>query len=77
MSWKTIDNQLVKEFKFKDFSQAWAFMSQVALAAEKMDHHPEWTNTYNKVLIKLTTHSAGNSITEKDMELARLIDNLC
>jgi 4a-hydroxytetrahydrobiopterin dehydratase len=76
MGWKTLNNQLVKEFTFDNFSQAWAFMSQVALAAEKMDHHPEWTNIYNKVLIKLNTHSAGNIITEKDRALAQLIDNL-
>ena len=76
MNWEEQNNQLVKEFKFKDFSDAWAFMSKVALAAEKMDHHPEWTNVYNKVVIKLNTHSAGNIVTQKDKDLAAVIDAL-
>lgn len=76
MNWEIKDNQLVKEFEFKNFSEAWGFMTKVALAAEKMDHHPEWTNVYNKVIIKLSTHSAGNTVTEKDHDLARLIDAL-
>lgn len=74
MNWELKNDQLVKEFEFKDFSEAWAFMSRVALAAEKMDHHPEWTNIYNKVVIKLNTHSAGNSVTQKDRDLAAIID---
>jgi 4a-hydroxytetrahydrobiopterin dehydratase len=74
MNWKEQNNQLVREFEFKNFSDAWAFMSKVALAAEKMDHHPEWTNVYNKVVIKLSTHSAGNIVTQKDKNLAALID---
>lgn len=76
MNWELKNDQLVKEFQFKDFSEAWAFMSRVALAAEKMDHHPEWTNIYNKVVIKLNTHSAGNSVTQKDRDLAAIIDQL-
>lgn len=76
MDWKTINDQLVKEFEFKDFTEAWGFMSKVALAAEKMDHHPEWTNTYNKVVVRLSTHSEGNIITEKDRKLAEVIDRL-
>lgn len=76
MDWKTIKDQLVKEFEFKDFAEAWGFMSKVALAAEKMDHHPEWTNTYNKVIIRLSTHSEGNIVTEKDRKLAGVIDRL-
>jgi 4a-hydroxytetrahydrobiopterin dehydratase len=76
MNWEEQNNQLVKEFEFKDFSDAWAFMSKVALAAEKMDHHPEWTNVYNKVVIKLNTHSAGNIVTQKDKDLAAVIDAL-
>jgi 4a-hydroxytetrahydrobiopterin dehydratase len=75
-NWNTVEGSLVKEFVFKDFSEAWAFMCRVALAAEKMDHHPEWTNSYNKVLIKLSTHSAGHTITQKDKDLATLIDRL-
>lgn len=76
MNWEQKNDQLVKEFEFKNFSEAWAFMSRVALAAEKMDHHPEWTNIYNKVVIKLNTHSAGNSVTQKDRDLAAIIDQL-
>lgn len=67
---------LVKSFTFKDFKSAWGFMSQVALLAEKLDHHPDWTNVYNQVHIRLSTHSAGNKITEKDRKLAELIDKI-
>ena len=76
MNWKIKSGQLVKKFEFENFSETWAFMTRVALLAEKADHHPEWTNVYNKVEIKLSTHSAGNSITEKDRDLAREIDKL-
>lgn len=76
MNWKEKNDQLVREFEFKNFSEAWAFMTRVALAAEKMDHHPEWTNVYNKVVIKLSTHSAGNTVTKKDKDLAAIIDSL-
>jgi 4a-hydroxytetrahydrobiopterin dehydratase len=62
-----------REFVFKDFNRAFAFMTQVALAAEKRDHHPEWSNVYNKVRITLSTHDAGG-VTEKDLDLARFID---
>lgn len=68
--------QLVKNFMFKDFVSAWAFMSQVALLAEKMDHHPDWSNEYNRVTIRLNTHSEGNKITDKDRKLAALIDKV-
>lgn len=68
--------QLVKTFKFKDFVSAWAFMSKVALISEKMDHHPDWSNAYNKVTIRLNTHSEGNKITQKDQKLAKEIDKL-
>jgi 4a-hydroxytetrahydrobiopterin dehydratase len=67
---------LVKEFKFRNFVEAWTFMSGVALMAEKMDHHPDWTNVYNQVNIRLSTHDAGNKITEKDRKLASEIDKL-
>jgi len=67
---------LVKQFKFKNFVEAWAFMSSVALIAEKMDHHPDWTNVYNEVTIRLFTHDAGNKITVKDRKLASEIDKL-
>ena len=63
------------DFKFKSFSEAFAFMARVALLADKADHHPEWTNVYNKVTITLTTHSAGG-LTGKDMDLAEKIDKL-
>jgi 4a-hydroxytetrahydrobiopterin dehydratase len=74
MSWTEINNTLRKDFVFKDFSQAFAFMTQVAFLAEKADHHPEWKNVWNKVSIELTTHSAGNQVTNKDHELAKAID---
>ncbi len=74
--WTEINNQLVKEFIFKDFTQAWGFMTKVAFVAEKMNHHPEWTNVWNRVTIKLSTHDEGNVITEKDRNLAQAIENL-
>ncbi len=73
-NWGEKDNCLIAEFIFKDFSQAWAFMSEVAIAAEKQNHHPNWSNVYNKVNIRLTTHDAGNIVTEKDKNLAVMID---
>jgi 4a-hydroxytetrahydrobiopterin dehydratase len=74
MSWIEQNNKLSKEFVFKDFSQAFAFMTQVAFLAEKADHHPEWKNVWNKVWIDLCTHSAGSTVTTKDRELAKAID---
>lgn len=62
-----------REFAFPDFNRAFAFMTQVALAAEKRDHHPEWSNVYNKVRVTLTTHDAGG-VTEKDLDLARFME---
>ncbi|MDR3520477.1 MAG: 4a-hydroxytetrahydrobiopterin dehydratase [Acidocella sp.] len=62
-------------FKFKNFRQAWAFMSQVALLAEAMDHHPEWSNVYNRVEMTLTTHDAGG-VTKRDLKLAAAIDDI-
>jgi 4a-hydroxytetrahydrobiopterin dehydratase len=64
---------ITREFVFKDFNRAFAFMTQVALAAEKADHHPEWFNVYNKVRVTLTTHDAGG-VTQKDLDLARFAD---
>jgi len=72
--WEEKDNTLFRKFQFKDFSEAFAFMTRVALAAEKMDHHPNWSNVYNTVEISLNTHSAGDTVTEKDRKLAKLID---
>jgi 4a-hydroxytetrahydrobiopterin dehydratase len=74
--WEEKNNTLYRKFEFKDFSQAFAFMTRVALAAEKMDHHPSWTNVYNTVEISLSTHSAGNVVTDKDRKLAQKIDEL-
>ncbi len=72
--WEEIENKLYKKFEFSDFSAAFAFMTRVAIAAEKADHHPLWTNVYNKVEIWLSTHDAGDIITEKDRKLAKVID---
>jgi 4a-hydroxytetrahydrobiopterin dehydratase len=72
--WQEINNQLYKKFEFKDFSEAFAFMTRVAMEAEKHNHHPLWTNVWNRVEIWLSTHDAGNIITEKDRNLASLID---
>jgi 4a-hydroxytetrahydrobiopterin dehydratase len=74
MSWIEKDDALYRQFTFNDFSEAFAFMTKVALLAEKADHHPEWSNIWNKVSIKLCTHSAGNKITQKDIDLAKAID---
>lgn len=74
-AWKISEKSLVKEFIFQDFSSAFAFMSQVALASEKMNHHPEFKNTYNKVSLNLNTHDAGG-ITELDFNLAKRIDKI-
>ncbi|WP_080240016.1 4a-hydroxytetrahydrobiopterin dehydratase [Spirosoma rigui] len=74
--WQELDNQLTRTFTFADFSEAFAFMTRVALVAEKMDHHPWWSNVYNQVTIKLSTHDAGNIVTDKDRTLAEAIDKL-
>lgn len=72
--WNYRDEGIEKEFEFKDFVRAFSFMSRVALLAEKMNHHPEWTNVYNKVSIRLTTHDADNRITDSDLQLAEQIE---
>ena len=74
--WKEEDNKLYRKFEFKNFSEAFAFMTRIALAAEKMDHHPLWTNVYNTVEIWLNTHDAGDVVTDKDRKLADKIDKL-
>ena len=74
--WTEENNELVKKFKFSDFSEAFGFMARVAILAEKQNHHPWWSNVYNEVEIRLTTHDAGNTITDKDRELAAAIDEL-
>ena len=73
MKWKEENNELVTQLKFKDSIEAFAFMTEVAIIAEKMNHHPTWSNTYNKVEIRLSTHDAGNTITDKDRKLAESI----
>ena len=75
-NWKEENDQLIAEFMFKDFNEAFSFMTAAALEAEKMDHHPYWGNVYNKVWINLSTHSAGNKITAKDTKLAEVIDTI-
>jgi 4a-hydroxytetrahydrobiopterin dehydratase len=74
--WKEENNRLKKTFKFKDFKEAFGFMTKVALIAEKADHHPLWTNVYNTVSFELSTHDAGDVVTDKDRDLAKGIDQL-
>jgi len=74
--WTESNNKLEKEFIFKDFSEAFAFMTRVAILAEKHEHHPNWSNVWNKVKITLSTHDSGNVVTEKDRNLAEAIDRL-
>ena len=73
--WSMVKGNLHRVFKFKDFTQAFAFMKRVALAADRMDHHPDWSNAYNKVTIDLSTHSAGG-LTKNDFELAEKIQKI-
>ena len=74
--WQEKNNSLYQKFKFKNFSEAFAFMTRVALLAEQHNHHPNWSNVWNVVEISLATHDAGNIVTEKDWELAKAIDQL-
>ncbi len=74
--WKEEDNRLKRTFQFSDFTEAFAFMTRVAFLAEAHAHHPNWSNVYNSVSIELTTHDAGNVVTEKDRKLAEAIDQL-
>jgi 4a-hydroxytetrahydrobiopterin dehydratase len=74
--WTEQKEFLHKTFTFRNFSEAFAFMTRVAIEAEKMDHHPKWTNVWNQVEIWLSTHDAGNVVTEKDRQLAAKIDAL-
>jgi len=74
--WKEENNRLTKEFIFKDFKQAIAFILQTAMIAEKLQHHPDLYNSYNKVTLSLTTHDSGNHITGKDRKFAEMVDQL-
>ncbi len=74
--WKEKKTGLYRKFTFPDFTSAFAFMTRVAFAAEKLNHHPTWKNTYNVVEITLNTHDAGNTITQKDYTLAKMIDQI-
>lgn len=74
--WIEKDNMLRRTFEFRNFIEAFAFMTKVAFAAEKANHHPNWSNVYNKVEISLCTHDAGNTVTDKDRKLAEIIDKL-
>ena len=74
--WEEKENQLYRKFQFKDFNEAFSFMTRVAFIAEKMDHHPRWTNVWNTVEVWLSTHDAGDIVTEKDRKLASKIDSL-
>lgn len=76
MDWQHENNKLTKTFSFKDFNEAFGFMTRVALIAEKMDHHPLWTNVYNRVTFELNTHDAGDVVTDKDWALAKAIDRV-
>ncbi len=76
MPWTEENNCLKKVFHFKDFTEAFGFMTKVALIAEKMNHHPTWSNTWNTVSIELSTHDAGNVVTDLDRKLAEAIDML-
>jgi 4a-hydroxytetrahydrobiopterin dehydratase len=74
--WREEKNNLQATFKFENFTEAFAFMTEVAFLSEKMNHHPNWTNIWNRVEIQLTTHDAGNIVTEKDLKLAKAIEKV-
>lgn len=73
--WQVVDNQLKAEFVFKDFKLAFAFMSLVAMQSEKVGHHPEWSNVYNKVNFAFSTHDAGDKITSLDLQMAKFVSD--
>jgi 4a-hydroxytetrahydrobiopterin dehydratase len=74
--WREEKNNLQATFKFENFTEAFAFMTEVAFLSEKMNHHPNWTNVWNRVEIQLTTHDAGNIVTEKDQKMAKAIEKV-
>ena len=73
--WSVVNDKLHKEFQFDSFNQAFGFMTRAAMEIEKMNHHPEWFNVYNKITIELTTHDAGG-ITKNDVNLAKILNSL-
>lgn len=75
MDWKEENNKLKKDYQFKDFVQAMSWMTECSFHIEKQNHHPDWSNVYNKVHVELCTHDAGNTITEKDRKLAKTLDD--
>ena len=75
LGWTVVEGKLHKEFQFDDFNQAFGFMTRAAMHIEKMNHHPEWFNVYNKLVVDLTTHDAGG-ITENDIKLAKTLNSL-
>jgi 4a-hydroxytetrahydrobiopterin dehydratase len=74
--WRETDNRLIREFRFKNFQEAFTFMTRVALISEKLDHHPSWYNVYNYVRIELSTHDNGDFISEKDRKMSMAIDEI-
>lgn len=76
MPWEERDGRLRREFVFADFTEAFAFMTRVAFIAERLGHHPDWSNAYNRVVISLTTHDDGNVVTDHDRRFAASIDEL-
>lgn len=75
-NWQTIENKLYRQFTFNTFSDAIAWMVKASFEIEKLNHHPEWKNIYNRVEVYLCTHDAGNTVTEKDIELAQKLNNI-
>ncbi|MFN3258479.1 MAG: 4a-hydroxytetrahydrobiopterin dehydratase [Ilumatobacter sp.] len=76
MAWIETDGALTQDFEFANFREAFGFMTRVAFIAEEFDHHPEWTNVYGRVSIRLTSHDAGNTVTDRDHAVAAAIDRL-
>jgi len=74
--WTEQDDKLTKTFKFSDFQEAFAFMTRVAFLAEKLNHHPDWSNSYDTVKIQLTSHDVGGKVTDRDHKLAKAIDKV-
>jgi 4a-hydroxytetrahydrobiopterin dehydratase len=75
-SWVLSDNKLTKTFEFKTFEEAIDFMVRASIVISELDHHPEWTNVYNRVMVSLCTHDAGNVVTQKDHDLASALDRV-